>query len=81
MPSERAMPSFLDIALKVARALQHVAQDALGRELVVVGPRYFLAVLVEGGIEQILERLFVGDILDALQAFLIFDVRRLSSRP
>ena len=63
----------MDIALKVARALQHVAQDALGRELVVVGPRYFLAVLVEGGIEQVLERLFVGDILDALQAFFIFD--------
>ena len=32
-----------------------------------------MAVLVEGGIEQVLERLFVGDILDALQAFLIFD--------
>ena len=41
----------LDIALKVARAFQHVAQDALGRELVVVGPGHFLAVLVEGGIE------------------------------
>ena len=32
-----------------------------------------MAVLVEGGIEQVLERLFVGDVLDALQAFLIFD--------
>ena len=61
----------LDIALKVARALQHVAQDALGRELVVVGPGHFLAVLVEGGIEQVLERLFVGDILDAFQALLV----------
>ena len=63
----------MDIALKFARALQHVAQDALGRELVVVGPRYFLAVLVEGGIEQVLERLFVGDILDTLQTLLILD--------
>ena len=56
----------LDIALKVARALQHVAQDALGRELVVVCPGHFLAVLVKGGIEQLLERLFVRDVLNAL---------------
>ena len=41
----------LNVTLKIARALQHVAQDALGRELVVVGPGHFMAVLVEGGIE------------------------------
>ena len=63
----------LNIALKVARALQHVAQDALGRELVVVGPGHFLAVLIKGGIEQFFKRLFVGDILDALQALLVLD--------
>ena len=32
-----------------------------------------MAVLVEGGIEQVLERLFVGDILDALQALFVLD--------
>ena len=63
----------MDIALKVARALQHVAQDALGRELIVVCPGHFLAVLVKGGVEQILERLFVRDVLNALQALLILD--------
>ena len=30
-----------------------------------------MAVLVEGGIEQVLERLFVGDVLNALQTFLV----------
>ena len=63
----------LNVTLKIARAFQHIAQDAFGRELVVVCPGHFLAVLVEGGVEQVLERFFVGDILDALQAFLIFD--------
>ena len=63
----------LNVALKIARAFQHIAQDALGRELVVVGPGHFLAVLVKSGVEQILERLFVRDVLNALQALLIFD--------
>ena len=63
----------MDIALKVARALQHVAQDALRRELVVVCPGHFLAVLVKGGVEQILERLFVRDVLNTLQTLLIVD--------
>ena len=63
----------MNVALKIARAFQHIAQDALGRELVVVCPGYFLAVLVKGGVEQILERLFVRDVLNALQALLIFD--------
>ena len=63
----------LNVALKIARAFQHIAQDALGRELVVVCPGYFLAVLVKSGVEQILERLFVRDVLNALQTLLIFD--------
>ena len=63
----------MNVALKIARAFQHIAQDALGRELVVVCPGHFLAVLVKGGIEQILERLFVRDVLNALQALLILD--------
>ena len=63
----------MDIALKIARAFQHIAQDALGGELVVVYPGHFLAVLVKGGIEQVLERLFVRDVLNALQALLVFD--------
>ena len=73
MPLGAGDAELLDIALKIARAFQHIAQDALGRELVVVGPGYLLAVLVKGGAEQILERLFVGDVLNALQAFLISD--------
>ena len=63
----------MDIALEVARAFQHIAQDALGRELVVVCPGYFLAVLVKSGVEQVLERLFVRDVLNALQTLLILD--------
>ena len=63
----------MNITLKIARAFQHIAQDTLGRELVVVCPRYFLAVLVKGGVEQILERLFVRDVLNALQTLLIVD--------
>lgn len=63
----------LNVALKIARAFQHIAQDALGRELVVVCPGYFLAVLVKSGVEQILERLFVRDVLNALQTLLILD--------
>ena len=63
----------MNVALKIARAFQHIAQDALGRELVVVGPGHFLAVLVKSGVEQILERLFVRDVLNALQTLLILD--------
>ena len=63
----------MNVTLKIARALQHVAQDALGRELVVVGPGHFLAVLVKGGVEQILERLFVRDVLNAFQTLLVLD--------
>ena len=63
----------LNVALKIARAFQHIAQNALGRELIVVCPGYFLAVLVKSGVEQILERLFVRDVLNALQTLLIFD--------
>ena len=63
----------LNVTLKIARAFQHIAQDTLGRELVVVCPGHFLAVLVKSGVEQILERLFVRDVLNALQAFLILD--------
>ena len=63
----------MNVTLKIARAFQHIAQDALGRELVVVCPGHFLAVLVKGGVEQILERLFVRDVLNALQALLILD--------
>ena len=32
-----------------------------------------MAVLIKGGVEQALERLFVGDILDAFQALLVLD--------
>ena len=63
----------MNVTLKIARAFQHVAQDALGRELVVVCPGHFLAVLVKSGVEQILERLFIRDVLDVLQALLILD--------
>ena len=63
----------MNVTLKVARAFQHIAQDALGRELVVVGPGHFLTVLVKGGIEQVFERLFVRDVLNALQTLLIVD--------
>ena len=71
MPSGDA--ELLNVALKIARALQHIAQNALGRELVVVCPGYFLAVLVKGGVEQVLKRLFVRDVLNTLQALLILD--------
>ena len=42
-----------DVALEVAAALQHVAQDALGRELVVAGPRHLGAVLFKGRGEHV----------------------------
>ena len=63
----------MHVALKVARALEHVAQDALGRELVVVGPGHLGAVLGKGAGEHLFERLGVGDLLQALEALLVVD--------
>ena len=63
----------LDIALEVARRFEHVSQNRFGAQLEVASPRNLLAILREGGIEQILERLGVGDLGDALHALIVID--------
>ncbi len=70
----------MHVALKVARALEHVAQDAFGRKLVVVGPRHLGTVLGKGAGEHLLEWLGVGDFLQALKAFLVINAIGLHGR-
>ena len=66
-----------DVALKVAAGLEHVAQDRLGTELVVVCPRDLRAVRGERNVEHLLERLGVGDVLQTVEALLKVDALRL----
>ena len=63
----------LDVAFEIACRFDHVAQDRFWRQFVVVGPGNVLAIALEGGVEQIFERLGVGDLLQAVDALVVVD--------
>ena len=61
------------VLLEVARRLDHVAQHGLGAQGEVARPGDLGAVLGEGRLEQVLEGLGPGDLLQALEALLVLD--------
>ena len=61
------------VALEGVARLEHLAQDALGVDLVVARPGDLLAVHVEGALQQLLERFGVGNLLNLLEALVVVD--------
>ena len=81
VPEQRALGAtelvLADVLVEVHEALEHLARDRLGPDVVAAHPGVLAREGVEGVVDELAQRLGVLELLELLDALLVLDARRL----